>query len=64
MAKKQAVLKEKIKEPEEHAPLVDYTLGEKVSGLMNCGFTYEQATSWIRKQNMSELFNKDERILT
>lgn len=30
--------------------------------LMSCGFTIQEAQAWLRKQHISNIFEKDERV--
>lgn len=35
---------------------------EQTQELMSCGFTIQEAQAWLRKQHISNIFEKDERV--
>lgn len=51
---------EVIAKEEERESLVSL-IEAQAQELMSCGFTYKEAMSWINKQRISNIFEKDER---
>jgi hypothetical protein len=46
---------------EEERKALALSIEVQTKELMACGFTYQQAMSWINKQRISNIFDKDER---